>query len=60
MKKIDANVPTLVSARTISVTTIDLTFSEDLDGTTITNADFSVSGYTLTTPDATEYWYSRG
>ena len=51
VKKIDAHVPTLVSAKTNSTTTIDLTFSEDLNGSTVTNADFSVVGNTLTAPD---------
>ena len=54
VKTIDANVPTLVSARTNSITTIDVAFSEDLLGTTVTNSDFDVTGSTLTTPDATE------
>ncbi len=52
--KIDAHAPTLVSAQTTSGSTIDLTFSEDLDGVTVTNTDFSVAGSTLTTPDAYE------
>ena len=50
----DGIVPVLQSARTFSTTQIDLTFSEDLNGTTVTNTDFTVSGSTLTTPDATE------
>ncbi len=54
VKTIDANVPTLSSAETISTTTIYVAFSEDLDGTTISNADFSVVGNTLTLPDAAE------
>ncbi|MCX6739360.1 MAG: Ig-like domain-containing protein [Candidatus Parcubacteria bacterium] len=52
--EIDGAAPVFMSARTQSPTTIDLTFSEDLLGTTITNADFSVVGFTLTTPDATD------
>ena len=42
--KIDANAPTLVSAQTTSTTTIDVTFNEDLNGATPTNADFLVAG----------------
>lgn len=52
--KIDAHAPTFVSARTTSTTTIDLTFSEDLNGQSVTNSDYSVTGFTLTTPDAFE------
>jgi hypothetical protein len=54
LKTIDANVPTLVSARTNTTDTIDLTFSEDLLGASISNSDFSVTGSSLTSPDATE------
>ncbi len=50
----DKTAPTIVSAQTKTTTTIDLIFSEDLKGTTVTNADFSVTGFTLTTPDASE------
>ncbi|MFZ2149735.1 MAG: peptidoglycan-binding protein [Minisyncoccia bacterium] len=52
---IDAEAPTLDSAETTSTTTIDVTFSEDLNGATVTNADFNVTGYTLTAPDAFEF-----
>lgn len=52
--KIDANVPIVVSAEIISETTANITFSEDLNGQTITNADFNITGHTLTTPDAFE------
>ncbi|MDP1689730.1 MAG: Ig-like domain-containing protein, partial [bacterium] len=52
--EIDGAAPVFMSARTQSPTTIHLTFSEDLLGTTITNTDFSVTGFTLTTPDATD------
>ncbi|PCI29969.1 hypothetical protein COB55_01150 [Candidatus Wolfebacteria bacterium] len=45
--EVDAANPVLLSMETVSTTTIDLTFSEDLDGTTVTNADFSVDGHTL-------------
>ena len=34
--------------------TVDLTFSEDLNGSTVTNRDFTVIGHTLTLPDASE------
>ena len=51
---IDAHAPTLVSARTTSTTTIEFSFSEDLNGTTVTNADFSVEGNSLAVPDAFE------
>ena len=50
----DGAVPVFLSARTNSTTSIDLTFSEDLQGNSATNSDFSVSGSTLTTPDASE------
>lgn len=49
--KIDANTPTLLSAHITSVTTINLTFSEDLNGQTVTNADFSIAGHMLVSPD---------
>ena len=50
----DGASPILLSVQTKTTTTIDLTFSEDLDGTTATNADFSVAGFTLGAPDAFE------
>ena len=46
--------PTLISAEVTSETTVDLTFSEDLDGRTVTNADFSVTAHTLSSTDAFE------
>ena len=46
--------PTLISAEVTSATTVDLTFSEDLDGRTVTNADFSVTAHTLSSTDAFE------
>jgi len=45
--EIDGANPVLLSAKTTSVNTIDITFSEDLNGVTVTNADFNVDGYTL-------------
>ena len=54
VSEVDGAAPIFLSAETTSTTTIDLTFSEDLLGTTITNSDFSVTGFTLTTPDATD------
>src|SRR3989344_5725955 len=48
----DGASPILLSVQTKTTTTIDLTFSEDLDGTTATNADFSVAGFTLGAPNA--------
>ncbi len=46
---IDANAPTFVSAETTSTTTIDLTFSEDLDGSTVngSGSEFAVAGHTV-------------
>ncbi|PIR68555.1 hypothetical protein COU49_00745 [Candidatus Nomurabacteria bacterium CG10_big_fil_rev_8_21_14_0_10_35_16] len=52
--KVDANAPTLISGEVTSETTVDLTFSEDLNGQTITNADFSILGHDITSPDAFE------
>jgi hypothetical protein len=43
----DPNAPSLVSASVASATTVDLIFSEDLDGRTITNKDFTITGHTL-------------
>lgn len=40
--------PVLWSTRTKTINTIELAFSEDLDGTTDAIADFSVEGYTIT------------
>ncbi len=51
---IDAHAPTLLSALTVSTTTIDFIFSEDLDGATVANADFVVEGAALASPDAFE------
>jgi hypothetical protein len=47
--KIDANAPTLVSAKVTSATTIDVTFSEDLNGTTVNKSgnEFTVSGHSV-------------
>jgi len=44
--EIDGANPVLLSARTTSVNTIDLTFSEDLNGNTVTKNDFGVDGNT--------------
>ena len=44
----------LFSAEVTSATTVDLTFSEDLNGQTVTNADFTVTGHTLSSTDAFE------
>src|SRR3989344_6060125 len=44
----------LLSAEINTANTVDLIFSVDLNGTTVTNNDFSVTGYTLTDPDAFE------
>ena len=52
--KLDAHIPVLLSAQVTSTTTIDVLFSEDLNGTTVTNKDFSITGYTLASPDAFE------
>ncbi len=46
--------PIMLSAITTSIITIEVTFSEDLNGSTVTNADFTVGGNALTTPDAAE------
>src|SRR3989344_5841442 len=45
--EVDGANPVLLSAQTKTTTTIDLTFSEDLNGATVTNADFSIAGFTL-------------
>ncbi|KKW43877.1 MAG: Fibronectin type III domain protein, partial [Parcubacteria group bacterium GW2011_GWA2_56_21] len=50
----DAAGPVMLSAITTSTTMIEVTFSEDLNGATVTNADFTVGGNTLTVPDAAE------
>ncbi|MEK7194903.1 MAG: Ig-like domain-containing protein [Patescibacteria group bacterium] len=50
----DNTAPTLVSAVTVDYTHINVTFSEDLNGATVTNADFAVAGNTLVAPDAFE------
>lgn len=39
--------PSLLSAAVTSTKIVDLTFSEDLDGRTITNADFTITGHML-------------
>ncbi len=46
---IDAEAPTLDSAETTSTTTIDLTFSEDIDGSTVNSSgsEFTVVGHTV-------------
>jgi hypothetical protein len=43
----DPSAPSLISAKVASATTVELTFSEDLDKRTITNKDFTISGHTL-------------
>jgi len=47
--------PVLLSARTTSVTEIEATFSEDLDGTTVngTGNEFTVSGYAVSAASET-------
>lgn len=50
----DVAAPVLLSARTTATNKIKLTFSEDLNGSTVTNADFSAEDYPLTAPDASE------
>ncbi len=50
----DNTAPTVVSAETIDSTHIDVVFSEDLNGVTVTNSDFTVAGNTLTGLDAFE------
>jgi len=52
--------PVMVSALTTSITTIEVTFSEDLNGATVTNSDFSVTGHTLGAPDAFETTATSG
>ena len=52
--EVDGAGPVMMSAVTTSTTTINVTFSEDLNGVTITNADFTVVESTLTAPDAFE------
>ncbi|OGI71464.1 hypothetical protein A3B84_01740 [Candidatus Nomurabacteria bacterium RIFCSPHIGHO2_02_FULL_35_13] len=51
--KIDANEPTLVSAEVTTVTTIDVVFSEDIDGNTVntTGNEFTVSGHTVSSAE---------
>jgi len=44
---LDTTAPTLNSAATVTTTTIDVTFSEDLDGTTVAGTDFTVAGHTV-------------
>ncbi|MSU54922.1 MAG: HYR domain-containing protein [Candidatus Taylorbacteria bacterium] len=46
---VDANMPEIVFAKTISTTTINLVFSEDLDGTTFSSegSSFSVEGFNV-------------
>jgi len=44
---VDGIAPTMDSAQTKSTTTIDVTFSEDLDSATVDAADFSVAGNTV-------------
>ncbi|MEK7148707.1 MAG: DUF5011 domain-containing protein, partial [Patescibacteria group bacterium] len=56
----DAAGPVMLSAISTSITTIEVTFSEDLNGSTVTNADFTVGGNTLTTPDAAETTSTSG
>jgi hypothetical protein len=48
--KIDANAPMLISAEAKTSTTIDATFNEDIDGSTVntTGSEFKVSGYAVT------------
>ena len=43
----DGQEPVLLSAQTQTTSTIVVIFSEDLNGATITNADFDVAGYPL-------------
>ena len=43
----DTTPPTLDSAATVTTTTIDVTFSEDLDGATVAGDDFTVLGHTV-------------
>ena len=49
--KVDANAPTLISGEITSETTVDLTFSEDLNGQTISILDFAIVGHTFISPD---------
>ena len=51
--EIDGAAPMLMFAKTVATDKIEVTFSEDLNGNTVTNADFSMAGYTLST-DASE------
>ncbi|MFA4975818.1 MAG: immunoglobulin-like domain-containing protein [Candidatus Paceibacterota bacterium] len=48
--QIDAHAPTLVSAKVMTATSIDVTFSEDIDGNTLNTSgnEFTVSGHTVT------------
>ncbi|MDP2994673.1 MAG: Ig-like domain-containing protein, partial [Anaerolineales bacterium] len=50
---IDNVAPTVNSAQTKTTTTIAVTFSEDLDGATVTVANFSVAGNTVTAASET-------
>ena len=50
----DQAAPVLLSAKTTATNKIEVTFSEDLNGSTVTNNDFAVVGYTLTDPNAPE------
>src|SRR3989338_7499958 len=51
--EIDGAAPMLMFAKTVATDKIEVTFREDLNGNTVTNADFSMAGYTLST-DASE------
>ncbi|MBU1177556.1 hypothetical protein KKH96_03895, partial [Patescibacteria group bacterium] len=46
---VDNTAPTMNSAQTKTVTSIDVTFSEDLNGATVATGDFSVAGNTVST-----------
>lgn len=46
--EIDGAGPVMIAAETTSTTTIDVTFSEDLDGATDAISDFTVAGVTVT------------
>jgi len=51
--EIDGAAPVLMFAKTVETNKIKVTFSEDLNGNTVTNADFSMAGYMFST-DASE------
>ena len=51
--EIDGAAPMLMFAKTVATDKIEVTFSEDLNGNTVTNADFSMAGYMFST-DASE------